>query len=91
MNWNCDDGHGNNIAQGLTRERACKIAQEHADKTGLACLVYKDRPGGEVDRWVVPAYCRMDKDGRVVRFGADAAAEKKTAPSRERFVRGDAQ
>ena len=53
-NWNCDDGYGNNIAQGLTEEAAAKRAQEHADATGNACLVYADDDEGtEGDGYIV--------------------------------------
>ena len=40
--WNCDDGNGNNLGQGMTYDRAIRLAQAHADETGLACLVYSD-------------------------------------------------
>lgn len=47
-NWNCDDGHGDNLGQGMTYKRAIRCAQAHADATGLACLVYSDDDDSEV-------------------------------------------
>ena len=56
-NYSVDDGHGTNLAQGIqSLTRALKIAQDHADKTALACLVYDDEgytntvePGADLD------------------------------------------
>ena len=41
-NYSVDDGSGTNLCGGLTREAARREAQQHANKTGLSCLVYGD-------------------------------------------------
>ena len=38
-NYSVDDGDGTNLCGGLTREAATREAQQHANRTGLACLV----------------------------------------------------
>ncbi len=47
-NWNCDDGHGDTLGQGMTYDSAIRRAQAHADATGLACIVYSDDDDSEV-------------------------------------------
>jgi hypothetical protein len=49
--YSVDDGHGTNICGGCSYEGALRIAQEHADRTGLACLVY----AGHYEEVVEPA------------------------------------
>ena len=41
-NYSVDDGDGTNLCGGLTREAATREAKNHANRTGLACLVYDD-------------------------------------------------
>jgi hypothetical protein len=49
-NFSVDDGDGHNLCGGLTRDDAHVKAQQHANKTGLACLVY----GGDYEKCVEP-------------------------------------
>lgn len=44
--YNVDDGHGTNLCGGITYDAAMRIAQDHADQTGLACLVWSS--GSEI-------------------------------------------
>lgn len=49
-NYSVDDGNGTNLCGGLTREAATREAQQHANRTGLACLVY----GGDYEKCIEP-------------------------------------
>jgi len=63
-NYSVDDGDGTNLCGGLTRDDAHVKAQQHANKTGLACLVY----GGDYEKCIEP-------DDHVYSVADDAAVD----------------
>ena len=77
-NYSVDDGDGTNLCGGLTREAATREAQQHANRTGLACLVY----GEGYEKCIEPDDAEPDADadddgpaavGTAARDAADAA------------------
>jgi hypothetical protein len=57
-NYSVDDGNGTNLCGALTREAATREAQQHANRTGLACLVY----GEGYEKCIEPDDAEPDAD-----------------------------
>ena len=57
-NYSVDDGNGTNLCGALTREAATREAKNHANRTGLACLVY----GEGYEKCIEPDDAEPDAD-----------------------------
>ena len=57
-NYSVDDGNGTNLCGGLTLVNALVAAKNHANETGLACLVY----GEDYEKCVEPDADEPDGD-----------------------------
>lgn len=51
ITWSVDDADSNQVSTGMDEQTARRLAQEHADKTGLPTMLYSSDPDAEWEQF----------------------------------------